>query len=177
MKITLRELNSAMKRLDNKWHTSRALRKSAKLIASEIRKNNTPSRNKFREEDITVFISSTNRFKVTNKNKIANIIERGFKGYHYGKRVLNNPRNKVKGVAPYRYKVMKIKDKLLGKDKFVVLSEQAILKNPQKWRMPARKGERYMQNALIKNRAKIRADLTTAVLKDALNQMLKGLAK
>jgi len=174
---SLIELMTIGEAITTKWHTVRALNKASAIVKKTILRYNTPKRKRFEKGKIKVYLNSTNRLDVITTDKISNIIEYGFRGYHWGRKVLNNSANKVFGTAPNRYMRINIKDRLLGKSgkgKMLTVSEKAINQNPNKWRMPGRVGERYMHNALDQKRREIRKMLTESVTKDILNALKKG---
>lgn len=175
---SLLDIMTIAEAITTRWHTVRSINKASALVKKTILRYHSPKRQRYDKGKIKVYLDSQNRLKVMTTDKISNIIEYGFRGYHWGRKVLNNPMNKVFGSAPNRYMRIMIKDRLLGqvtgkRGKMLTVSERAINKNPSKWRMPARAGERYMRNALNQKRREIRKMITDSVTKDILNALKK----
>ena len=104
------------------------------------------------------------RLLFKNKNKIANIWERGFKSYNYGKRVLqNNSLRRMKHGKNGKF------IRLLINNGWRTLSEAGIRKNPSSWIMPELKPTNAYKRAFNDNKKTIKGIVAKAVKQDIIN--------
>jgi len=159
--------------ITTRWHSSRAINAAGKMIQDTITRYNTRKRRRYGKGRLRISSDAYGRLTARISDKVANIIEHGFQGYHWGRRVLNNPQNKVLGQYPNRYMRINI-SKQISEKKILTVSERAISLNPNKWRMPSRSGEWYAKNAVAVRKDKIRKMLAEAFTKDIMKMLRKA---
>ena len=166
MSLQLLELRELANAISTGWHSVRAKNQASKMLLETITRYRSRKRERYRKGEIIVYVSGANRVKAFTTDKIANIIEYGFKSYQWGLKVLNNAKNKVLGFAPNRYMRVLIQSKLTGKKEIRTVSERAIIENPKKWRMPAREGEFFLRRAVDQKKEEIKKIFIKAANRD-----------
>ena len=161
------------------WHTRRELSKLGNFINSQtvIR---TPMRvRKYYYQGLTrprlVANGLIYSIAFTNKDKIANIWDRGYKSYNYGRKVLkNNSLSRLRRTTDGKKYIRLLVGNKSGKT-WRTLSEKGIAKRPSSWIMPALKGQNAYYRAYEANKGTIENRLNEALKKDISNYIKKGL--
>lgn len=104
----------------------------------------------------------------SNNNKIAVIWEKGFNSYNYGRRVLENPLNKIR-MSRSGNKYIRL---LMNKGNTIrTLSEKTLRNNTSAWIMPKRYPENAYKRAWIDNRKTIKKMIQVAIKKDFISKL------
>ncbi len=165
----LSDIYKAIDSLDHGWHTKRAMKKALQLIKNAITSRGTKKAQRYAKGKLSLTFNSKMRPVVKTDDTISNIIEHGFKTYNWGLRVLSNPRarNVKFDKKGNRYKVIRLRDRILQENIYRVVSEKSIRESGGvKWRMNGRRGEYLMRKSLSENRSVVNVMIRGGVLKD-----------
>lgn len=158
------------------WHTRRMITRIGRLINSQaVIRTPMNVRKHYHSgllRPITGFSENYFSLAFVNKDKIANIWERGFKSYNYGKRVLGNPAlDRVLTGRNGRYIRMPVGK---GANKvWRTISEKGLREKPGSWIMPKLDPTEAYKRAYGANKDTVKKMLSESVKKDILNA-LKG---
>ena len=162
-------MKNPLENLNYGWHVRRTLNNIVRRLKDSVVRQGTVKALRYARIDVKLlFTPSGLGWRITG-DKVARIIERGFKSYNWGARVLqNNKGGKNKfNVYGQIYRLVSLKDRLLNKNIVRAVSQRKIVQSGyQKWRMPSRKGEGLMKAEFQRQKSGIKRELLMALLKD-----------
>lgn len=152
------------------WHVRRAIAKIIRRLRDDVVRQGTSKAFRYANVkiDLKFFKNGKMGFRLSG-DPVAAVIESGFKSYNWGSRVLKNNKRGKNKIDRYGqpYRIVAIKDKLLGKMDFRAVSQRSINRSGNRlWRMPSRKGEGLMRKEFIKQKEAIKSEIIMATLRD-----------